>query len=511
MGAWGTSIRVGVALFALAAAAACSESSRLPPVGDEPPPPTKPKGKPPKTYLPPVQDPPDEEVPDPEPPCAISVEPQALEMGGAPLGCATHHGIAWLFHACGSPRTIEALRVDGSPAFSLVDPSPLPYVLPREEDLELRIEFRPQEMGPATGSVIVEMKEEDEARTISLEGEGRPHLPRKDSFLVYKPNRTDVLLVVNNSVSMAEKRELLRSTLPKWMGLGRSPHDDLRIGVTTTAIGPGESCGSTGFDENEDGRLVPHPELGSPRILDASLDDDAFVDALADNLDVGACHDSTTVLEAARRALSAPWLETPQHLGGNQGFLREGASLSIIGITDRGDEARWKGEPSADPAPSAYVDFFRSLKAPRDRDSVRVHMISGDEEGCEGPGGSAEPCPHCVAAAEESGGRSLEICMDPEDPRWGDAFLGSVGSLAFPAEGADGSFGLLVEPADWNEDGVVDEGDFEVRVDGELVAPLADGQRVWRYNPENNRIAFSPLHFPPPNALVEVSYLPVCR
>lgn len=452
-----------------------------------------------------------------ERPC-LEARPGQLDFGWSFPGCTGREELVRLTNLCDDSLIVDAVHPKEDSAFSLDLPR-LPRRLGPRESMEFTVAFTPEALGTREEALRIEASRggvEIGPFLVMLRGEALPDRMQSDRFTQLGPPAVDLLWVVNNSASMVEEQALLEKTIPMLMKLALNEQIDLHLGVTTTAIGSGSTCEETGFPENEDGRLVPHFSLGRPRILSSSMGSEQLLSNFANNLLVGTCHDSSNVLEAARRALSPPWIDTPGTSGGNQGFLRAEASLSIIGLTDQRDEARWGGDPTAEPNVSDYVEYFRSLKAnPPDgsergrmlrRPFAGIHMISGGLTSCSGPGGEAEACPECVQAAEESGGTFLEICTDPEDPAWEKAIL----STAFSAFGYPSSFLLRYPPADRNGDGQVDEEDLEVRVGGELIAALEGGKKVWRYNSENNSIAFAPHHVPAPNQQIEVTYQVAC-
>lgn len=503
--------RIRPILVVLLVLAACSSEQPRPPVQDaqdRPAPRPPPDTELPKT--PPTKPPPPTEAC--EPSAWLRFEPESIDFGRLTPACSEWERRIEVENRCEESIFIESVRVEEDD-FLLPDLPRLPVELGPKERMEVFVAFEPLDFGRRVGAIRLDARSpqgENETFLLPLSGELLADVMQTDTFIQPALPQADFLWVVNNSTSMSEKEALLERTLPRLMELATMQGLDLRVGVTTTAIGAGASCEETGYAENEDGRLVPHPSVGKARILDSSMGSEDLLSAFQENVRVGTCHDSTTVLEAARRALSPPWVDTPEEGGGNQGLLRPDASLIIFGVTDREDEARWEGEPTAEPDVSAYVEFFQRLKPARKRDFVKIHMISGGTEGCSGPGGEAEPCPACVQAAESTGGLSLEICKDADDPAWEEAFA-PMASMSAALLHFSKDFSLRATPADQNGDGVVDERDFEVRVGGVPVAPFdEDGAKIWRYSFETNRIVFSPLHEPSPNQRIEVTYQVAC-
>jgi len=441
------------------------------------------------------------------PTCTLEVDPPSLDLGDVGVRCTSRPSWVSIGHRCHGSVTIHELRADPRIAFDSL-PS-LPTTLSAGQRLSFRISFRPEEPGPAMAEVEIRASREEGSPLVAhldLEAVGQPSGGVvTDSFLVQGPPKVDLLWVVDNTSSMAEWDELLEQTLPELMARILELPLDLHVGVTTTAVGEGETCGDhTGFSEKENGRLVPHPTLG-PRILRSSLGREEFLAAFRRNLLVGACLEDGSIYEAAKRALTEPLVEMPLDEVGNAGFLRHDAALAIVGVTDRSDDAI--GDESLESDVEAYLSFFWERKPARARHSVRLHMISGGLEPCENErAGRAEACPECVLGTELSGGTFMEICSLTDDFGWDPL---SLEAHQFPHSTA--SFSLRGEPADVNGDGAIDGEDIEVRLEGEAVAERTEsGTYVWRYSPADNSIHFSPPFVPAPSSVVEVTYQLAC-
>ncbi|HLU31754.1 MAG TPA: choice-of-anchor D domain-containing protein, partial [Acidimicrobiia bacterium] len=445
-------------------------------------------------------------------PC-LDIDPQEVDFGAAPPDCAGREVFISVTNSCAQTITIEdvVFDYDNFPQFVRYSMPKLPREVKPGDRMEFSTYFRPDGTGLFQGHVeIVATQEEDGGPVevvypVRMMGEGKHDAIQTDSYTQKDRPKVDVLWVIDNSGSMGWAQTLLSTQIPTFMSFAIEQNVDFHIGVTTTGVAYATSSGCPGgFNGNEDGRLFPHPSLGRPRILKSTMPRDQLLDTFAQNVMVGTCHASEAVYEAARRALSDPWINTPEADGGNQGFLRRDASLSIIGLTDENDvDSRWEGDASADKSVTRYVDFFRSLKPSRMKDSVKVHMISGGMTSCSG----AMACPRCVEGTELTNGVWIEICKPVGDPSWDDAFL----EMSEGAFGFDTAFGLRGQPADVNGDGVIDQHDLEVRVGGRIrEATTHTGARVWHYNPESNSINFSPLYVPGSNQVIEVTYRVAC-
>ena len=138
--------------------------------------------------------------------------------------------------------------------------------------------------------------------------------------------RTDILFVIDDSGSMGEEQTNLQTNLDTFIqGLKDSPvANDFQVGVTTTSV-----TGWTGGSSGEAGRLV-----GTPGVLVGSSA--TFVsDFQARGAAVGTGGSGKEQgLLAMRRALSAPLIEVG---GVNEGFLRQGARLAVVFLSDEDD------------------------------------------------------------------------------------------------------------------------------------------------------------------------------
>ncbi len=248
------------------------------------------------------------------------------------------------------------------------------------------------------------------------------------------PAKTDILFVVDDSGSMAQRQANLATNFQAFAGrLAVLPvKNDFQIGITTTSVHRNVTQNptppntySTVFPASQNpctsvpnagqpypqGALVsvtgpadPTQRLQSttapPRILagsSATLGQD-----FTSNVFVGVCGSGKEQgLEAARLAVSEPLRS-----GANAGFLRPGARLAVIVVSDDDDcsDPLMQGTSNELPgctsyAVQSYVDFFQGAIGGEDRNVV-FGVISGVAYDpatnsmlpalCSGPGGSPE-------------------------------------------------------------------------------------------------------------------------
>lgn len=164
---------------------------------------------------------------------------------------------------------------------------------------------------------------------------------------------TDILFVIDNSSSMLEEQEKVARELSGFVRLlAQGPvENDFHVGVITTGVSinarsctPGsqprlerfpEESGRLQYGKQSDGSREPRSER---RIL--SIDDPDFVDQFQLLVRQGTNGSGEEMgLEAMRRALSPPLIEEPADADppGNLGFLRPGARLLVVIVSDEDD------------------------------------------------------------------------------------------------------------------------------------------------------------------------------
>lgn len=225
--------------------------------------------------------------------------------------------------------------------------------------------------------------------------------------------KTDIFFVVDDSASMETKQQILASNIAGFIAnLASLPvANDYQIGVTTTSVtqlvSPGtfsttfsQPCGSGTTiicDPAPNGGL-PYPAgalvnvtggpdvctlkqstTATPRVLLAGSP--TLVADFKQNADVGVCGSGEEQgLWAAQLAVSEPLLS-----GANAGFLRPGARLVLVIISDDDDcSDPLKQGTSVEPTGcttypvQSFIDFFKGPIAGEQRDVLVAGIISVD-------------------------------------------------------------------------------------------------------------------------------------
>lgn len=415
----------------------------------------------------------------------LRIVPERLDFGLLAPGCSTTQRSVRLFNTCPGPVTVASAST-ASP-FAITGGA-LPIELLEGDAATLQLTYAPQREGSDRALLQVATSEGGAAFTVPLEGRAAHDADQIDRWIQQNDNAVDVLLVIDNSGSMASEQEEIAANLPSLLEYAQTQGTDFQIGVTTTGVySEGGGCPG-GANGGEDGRLFP-VDGSHPRILTRTTPDLAA--HYAHNTQVGICHGNEQGLEAAYRALSSPVIDhadDPRHPApndGNAGFVRSDASLSIVFVSDDDDHSPTRA--------GSYYDHFLSLKG-WDPSRVSVHAIVGMDETCEDIANVGERYLDVVA---RSGGRAHDICTDD----WR-ATLRSIGTAAFATRDR---FPLSGVPAETNGDGVIGAAELDVRVNGFVVQA-----NRWSYDPAGNQVIFHPLARPEAGDQVEVRYRMAC-
>jgi hypothetical protein len=303
-----------------------------------------------------------------------------------------------------------------------------------------------------------------------LAGGGRPF---RTEILTAQPEAVDILVVVDNSGSMAAEQAMLRDAFPTLITsllTGDEPVRDLHVGVVSTDMGvAGYSVQTCETDPmiGDDGVLQHEPHgtgcaAEYPAYLDYSADPDSEpdltkIEALAADfgclavLGTSGCGFEQQ-LEAAKKAL----VDHAGPGGANEGFLREASILLVLFVTDEEDcSAADPGifDVSALPYSINLQCYYQSTKLKPVKDFADAFMelrpessrvlfgfivgVPPGEPACNGRGSELGGCLDLPAMREvvRPDGELLEYvcrypagCTPPDPPYPGDCV-----SEAFPA------------------------------------------------------------------------------
>jgi hypothetical protein len=178
--------------------------------------------------------------------------------------------------------------------------------------------------------------------------------------------KTDILFVIDDSGSMGEEQANLQANLSTFINdlANSAVQNDFQIGVTTTEIDGWDGSAISGAVA---GRLVDGPGTGAAaftgpyRILSSALPDATLIAEFQNNVAVGTTGSGKEQpIRAARLAL-----EQSGPGGANEGFLRPGAKLAIVILTDEDDCS-----DSADPRVTTNTGCHTPALKSSDMDSL---------------------------------------------------------------------------------------------------------------------------------------------
>lgn len=298
-----------------------------------------------------------------------------------------------------------------------------------------------------------------------------------DLFYQEPTNEVDILWVTDNSQSMADEQLEVANNFEQFISSVEETGIEFHIGVVTTDLD----------DPEQSGKLV-HGE-GEPVYLDPDTPDYAAL--FEDRVQVGiGGSDREKGIDAVLWALTEPLVS-----GSNDGFLRAGATLSIIYLSDENDctdrgrlDVYQDGNPCYEHSNLLtpmrdLIEEYEDIK--REGERILVSAIVGPEiiDNCDG----AVPGFRYRTMADAFGGLQGSIC--DED------FSRIMNELGLQASGVLTSF-QLTYPA-------VEE-TIEVLVDNEFVAE--DAENGWTYDPEYAILYFHGAGVPPRGSEITVRY-----
>lgn len=305
-----------------------------------------------------------------------------------------------------------------------------------------------------------------------------------DIFYQVPPATVDILMVVDNSGSMADYQAKVGALFSEFVEFPNAAEMDYQIGVVTTTVPPEEVVPEWGCtppviaEEPEPGNLVDGVII-TPETADPAGSFDSLIN-------VGICGSSDEMgLEAARLALTEPLVSTV-----NAGFLREEASLSLVFLSDDDDDSPY--------SVYEYANSFSTLKGETVRDAFNISaFVIQDYTACEGYQdgvyGASSIGQRYAYLAETTGGAIGELCADD----YTDTMLDL--SLAIARLKEDFRLSDIPAPAT-----------LEVTVNDEVI-PCDDDE--WSYSLLEDedgtpyaQVSFDRKHLPPVEAKITIRY-----
>ena len=273
----------------------------------------------------------------------IEVTPSSLNFTTVEVGC-TAEQLVTIRNVGEATLLVERTSLEGDPGFGA---EVVTTTLEPGEGAEMRVTFALESPGSGRAQVVVQSNDPDEGVSeVPSVGTGIVPGPASDTF-TQQADPVDVLWVIDNSSSMGQEQARVIAEISAFFTWFETLKLDYHMGVVATDI----------VDPSLSGRLV-----GSPAYIDNTTPNAEAELAEAINVGTDDMGDESG-LAAAELALSEPLLSAE-----NAGFIRPGARLAVVFLSD---------EPEQSPADAQhYIDFFSALKA--DPDHLLVASIVGD-------------------------------------------------------------------------------------------------------------------------------------
>ncbi|MDP3236153.1 MAG: choice-of-anchor D domain-containing protein [Myxococcales bacterium] len=387
-----------------------------------------------------------------------------LDFGNNALNCLGATRTVQLINRCQTSVQLTGASVMGA-GFTLGGAAPTGTLFANSAPVPVSLSWRTTRAGTEVGALLVTSTQSAQPVTSVLLLQGTSGAP-VDVFPIPARPKADVLLVVDDSCSMTDKHLAMSMNLNSLFAYAAVSQVDFQIGLTTTDLNLLAQAG----------RLRGSP----PYLAGTSVDLTTTLGQRIVSVGVNGAATEQTLAPAV--AALFPPLSTTTHAG----FVRDDASLGVIGVSDADDQS---------PLPvSTYALLLASLKAPNlFTFSALTPLVATPPLGCAydlGPG------TRTMDAVAQLGGVAREICTS----NWA-AALEEVGTSAF---GFRRSFTLR---APVNAAG----GPVSVFVDGvEVPSITPTSQMVWSFSAATNTVTFVPLYAPEPGKTVSVSYPVVC-
>lgn len=395
----------------------------------------------------------------------LAPTPRALDFGVIAVSCPTPRGFVGLENTGQTAIEVAGALIEGSPVVQVGPDFRLPLRLEPGARATLPIEMTATPIGP--WQALLQLDTSAGPRTVSLFGEVRDRI--EDRHITAPGEAVDLLLIIDDAASMREERASLAANVQALGQFLKAQAVDGRVAVTTTSYRQG-------------GRFLALPDNGGTVLDVAAPSFEAGLSMLTAAVGAAGPQDHAG-LWALQRALSEHNLAGP-----NAGFLRPGAVLSVILISD--------GPDLSPGSVDAYVTQLRAVRGFWRRNLVSLSAIVGDAHGgCRGPGGDALGAPRYIEVAERTGGVFQSVCTSD--------WSRSLEDLSTAAFGFKSVFRLSHPP-------IVST--LEVYDDLEFVPSTSrSGTLNWTYDDGPTRVSFSPFSAPEPSSQVEIDYRPRCQ
>jgi hypothetical protein len=279
-------------------------------------------------------------------PSCITATPDPLDFGTVktvpPPGmrCSSPNKTITVYNTCSSPVTIQGVAMSSGagqsaggpscpgaqpcPEFFLVQSPMIPAsgltLAQGSTPITLQVRYSPIDIGSDSGAIALNVVQAGQQvqYLVAIQGRGDVGGRQTDSFKQDQQARADILLVIDDSCSMADKQVSLANNFTSFIQYAVTASVDYQIGVVTTDVGQNGVLRTT--------------STGTRFLSNSTLNVQTAFSSLVSVGTGGSGNEQA--LESATRALTSPNIAGP-----NVGFLRNDANLAIVVVSDADDQS----------------------------------------------------------------------------------------------------------------------------------------------------------------------------
>lgn len=401
----------------------------------------------------------DEPEPEPEPAGPqpdLVISPNPIPWGNVLHDCPKEQ-VVTMTNEGDATLEVSGLRFGGDDAGVFGAPEG-PWTLEPGASVPVTLSFVPADIREHSAELVAESNDPDGELAVPMEGEGVAAGLIEERWVSEPVDTLDVLWVVDNSCSMSESVDMVRTNFTLYIEQFLELGIDYHLAAVTTDMD----------DPAQQGRF-------QGEVITAAMSDAEAAAAFLASVDAGAAGSADEKgFAASQAALTEPLLSTT-----NVGFLREDAHLAVIVLTDENDSSSVNA--------SDYVRWLQSLKA--DPAMVKFHGFMGldfelDIFGCSVDSASTK----YIDAANMTGGYAGDICTDD--------WRGSMNSMSLASGGIQTTFTLSSRPDSLSA--------INVTVDG--VRVRYDPVNGWTWDEITNTVALHGTSLPDVGQVVVIEY-----
>lgn len=250
----------------------------------------------------------------------LALEGQAFDLGMAATGCNSGPKTVTLYNSC--PIQLTYRGASAGPKFSVTGPPVGTVIYPAGSGAAFTLRYTPTSASatPDEAALQVQVSQggADFTYDAKLTGRATASATMVDTFVV-PPRKTDLLMVIDDSCSMADKQTALSQAVPALLTAASRAQVDLHVGVVASTV-----------DSGDLGRMAqPFFTSASPNLTQGLM-------AAVQLGTVGGATESCA--DAVVAALGGPGLLGRGYEGNNLGFLRDEAHLSVLCVTDADEQ-----------------------------------------------------------------------------------------------------------------------------------------------------------------------------